>query len=184
MTTNFVRDPFHGRAVTWLREKMDVETDVLPTNVLATPEEPAHAYLDGHIVEGGRSDTAGFAALLLLMVAAILGMATARPGFLPPASTILQGIALAMLATAVALITIDKMRVNARRRALAVVVRASAASRVDPAALERWTARSEATLWVVSESGFAPEALELARARRVRCFAPFAGSIVEVGLAA
>lgn len=182
-TTTLSRNPFHVRALNWLRERMDVETELLPTNVLASESDPDHAYVRGHVVQGGHTDTLAFIALLGLLVAACLGMTAARPGFSEALTSSLQISAGALAVAAIALVVVDAWSAHARRRPVEIVVRARTADTVAPELIEKWRGDGRGMLWVVSENGFAPEALELARKASVRCFVPSAGTIAEVDAA-
>jgi hypothetical protein len=184
MTSNTIpRSSFHVRALNWLRDRMEVETELLPSNVLTTATDPDHAYVRGHVVVGGRSDTLGFVALIAVMIAACFGMAASRPEFSDATTMVLQVTAGMLVVAAIVVVAVDASRTRARRRAVDIVVRARSERSVGPEMIEGWRAGARGALWIVSESGFDAAALDLARRHEVRCFMPEAGSITEVGTA-
>lgn len=179
------RHPFHPHAISWLREKMHVETETLPTNAVADPDDPTRAVIHGHVVTGGRRDSGGFAALLLLILAACSGMVTARPNLDETLVLALWSTAGALCLAAIGLIVFEVRRANRARLAVAILVRgrAAAASPISSEEIERWAEHDGVDRWVVSETGFAPDALAVARARKVRCFESNASVLVEVSAA-
>lgn len=181
-TLTISRHPFHIRAVNWLRDRMGVDTETLPTNVMADEHDPAKALVQGRVLAGGHPDTFGYLALIMLMVAACAVMATARPGLPAGFELGLQILAGVTTVAATAILAVDAWRVSRRRRSIEVVVlaRDTEPARVEPEQLEQWCAVANGDLWIVSEAGFAPEALALARRRSVRCFAKGTAAMEEV----
>lgn len=177
-------NPFHHRAITWLRDEMELDTPVLPTNAVADANDPTRAVIDGHVVVGGRRDTSGFLATMMVIVAACVGLVGARPGLGNPLTLALWGTATGLVVTAIALLVVEARRARGARLPVSVLVRSRGGAEVTPDEIERWADGGDTSRWVVSEAGFAPEALAVARDRRVRCFAKGISSFVEVASAA
>lgn len=162
-------DPFHFHALSWLREKMGVNPRALPPG--KGEQSGVSTRLSGYVLPSDYQSVIGFLAVMLLLCAATVAIASARSGLDDSLQTALQVGAIGTTTLAVVLFVIDNWREHHLARKVEVVVQPSAAEEVDAARLERWHADAREQLWVVSERGFTPDALALARARAVRCFA-------------
>lgn len=168
-----IYNPFHYRAITWLREKMSLNTRRGPTEVVADGGEDTRTRLDGYVLPGDYQSVLGYLALMILLCAGTFAMISGRPGLTPSLVSALQFGAAGMAVLSMLLLVIDNVREHRMRNPVDVVVlaRRSDSDLVDADRLAQWHAGAHGQLWVVSESGFTPDALEAARTRRVRCFA-------------
>ncbi len=166
------KHPFHFRAISWLREKMSVNTRVLPTDAVADGEHPERARLSGYVLPEEYNALLGYLALMLLLCAGTVAMASARAGIDPGLVEVLRVGAVATTVAAVVLLVVDNWREHHLARSVDVVVQGSAGEleQVDVAHLEVWHRDAKGQLWVVSERGFTADALALARERSIRCF--------------
>jgi hypothetical protein len=175
-------NPFHFRAISWLREKMLLNTRRGPTDVLADEGEQSRTRLDGYVLPGDYRSVLGYLALMVLLCAGTLAMISGRSGLSPTLTHALQFSALGMAVASVLMLVVDNVREHHYRRPVDVVVlaRSSETAEVDADRLARWHANAHGQLWVVSELGFTADALAAARAREVRCFALHKHCIEEV----
>jgi hypothetical protein len=160
-----LHDPFHFHALAWLREKMGVNT-----RSIVPEQHTASARLSGYVMPADYHSVLGFLAVMLMICAATVAIASARAGLGPSLAYTLQVAAIGTTALAVVLFVIDNWREHRLARNVEVVMQASADAEVDATRLARWHADAREQLWVVSERGFTPDALALARAHAVRCF--------------
>jgi hypothetical protein len=180
--TNHVYNPFHFRVISWLRETMSLNTRRLPTEVIAEGGEDNRTRLDGYVLPGDYRSTLGYLALLVLLGAGLLAMISGRAGLSPSLGSAFQIGAAGMVALSMLMLVIDNVREHRLRSPIDVVVlaRRSDSDLVDADQLTQWHAGARGQLWVVSESGFTADALDAARARRVRCFAMRKQAIEEL----
>jgi hypothetical protein len=162
---------FHFLAIRWLRDDMDVVTDTLPTNKVADAADPEHARIHGYVLPAGGHRRIGWIALMLLICAATLGMASIRPGLGTTLIDAMRVLALGTTALSVVLLVVDALRRRHLRRTVDMVIHGGANDMrvVDAASIERWTNEAEGQLWVVAERGFTDEALAYAGTHDVHC---------------
>jgi hypothetical protein len=159
--------PFHFLALEWLREKMGVNT-----RTIVGDDSRTQARVTGFVLPRDYHSVIGFLAIMLLVCAATVAIASARHEVGDRLAYALQVGAIAATAIGVVLLVVDNWREYHRARRVEVIVCAGADREpVDPAQLARWHADASAQLWVVSERGFTRETLALARTHEVRCFA-------------
>jgi len=168
-----IKHPFHYRAISWLREKMSVNTRVLPTDAVADTDHPDRARLSGYVLPEDYNALLGYLALMLMLCAGTIAMASARAGIDPGLVEVLRIGAGGTTGVAILLLVADNWRERHLARNVDVVVQGNAAEleAVDAAHLELWHRDAKGQLWVISERGFTSDALELARERSIRCFA-------------
>lgn len=173
---------FHFLAINFLRDTMDVQTDVLPTNKVADPNDPEHARISGQVFAETYRSKLGYIALMLLIVAGCVGMGSIRPGIGATVSLGLQIATVASVAVSVALLVVDAIRRRRAARPVDVVINASASESgaVDVAKIAKWHADAHGQLWVVSERGFSSDALALASKHGIRCFTKVKRGFEEV----
>jgi hypothetical protein len=180
--TKTVYNTFHYRAITWLREKMSLNTRRGPADVVADDGEETRTRLGGYVLPRDYQSVLGYIALMVLLCAGTFAMISGRPGLSPSLVSALQLGAAGMAVLSMLLLVVDNVREHRLRNPVDVVVlaRRSDSDLVDAERLAQWHAGAHGQLWVVSETGFTPDALEAARIRRVRCFAMRKQSIEEV----
>lgn len=172
---------FHLHAIDWLRERMGIHTAAVPIELVADREDPSLARVHGYEVPGGSRDVCGYAGVLTMIVAACVALVASRPDAPTRASVVIVA-ALAAIAAACLVVVIDALHAYRRRHEVEIVVQAQddPTAVVEPSHIERWCAEARAALWVVSEGGFTPEALEIAARHAVRCFIRGCTSLEEV----
>lgn len=173
---------FHFLAINFLRDTMDVQTDVLPTNKVADPNDPEHARIHGDVLPQTYRSKLGYIALMLLIVAGTVGMASIRPGLGASLQLALQIATVAATGLSIVLLAAGSIRRRRAARPVDMVIHASAAESgaVDVARIETWHAAAQGQLWVVSERGFSSDALALAAKLGVRCFGKVKRGFEEV----
>jgi hypothetical protein len=175
-------NPFHFRAISWLREKMSLETRRGPTDVVHDGDADHRTRLDGYVLPAGYQSVLGYLALVLMLCAGTFAMISGRAGLSPALAHALQFGGIGLAAAGVLLLVVDNVREHRLRNRVDVVVQARSTelAEVDADRLAQWHAGAHGQLWVVSETGFTADALEAARARRVRCFAMHKQWIEEI----
>jgi hypothetical protein len=158
--------PFHFLALAWLREKMGVNT-----RAIACDESRTHARLSGHVLPDNHHSVIGFLAVMLLICAATVAVASAQHQVSERLASALGFGAISASVVAVVLMVVDNWRERHLARSVEIVV-LPGAEPVDAARLAQLHADARAPhVWIVSELGFTADALALARAHAVRCFA-------------
>src|SRR5690349_2872704 len=145
--------PFRHRAIAFVRESMDVHTDVLPQTRIE--DEAGNARLEGALFVDRRSSALNLASLWTYSVAAVVALVADRP--LPVAThdaIVATASVLAIAATALLVAAFFARR--RARRAVWIELRGDAP--VEPAVIEA-AAASDRPTWVIAEHGFTREAL-------------------------
>jgi len=173
---------FHFLAINFLRDTMDVQTNVLPTNKVADPNDPEHARISGHVFAETYRSKLGYIALMLLIVAGCVGMGAIRPGLDATFRLALQVTTVASTGLSIVLLVADMIRRRRAARPVDMVIHASASESgaVPVAKIEQWYADAQGQLWVVSERGFSSDALALASKHGIRCFTKVKRGFEEV----
>ena len=173
---------FHFLAIRWLRDVMDVVTDTLPTNKVAAADDPEHARVHGYVLPTGYDSRLGWLALMLVILAGTIGMASIRPGL---GATLVDAMRIGALGTSmlsVLMLGYDAVRRRRTARTVDMVIHggASPARVVDAALIERWSTEAQGQLWVVAERGFTSEALAFAGQHGIPCYAGGKAGFAEV----
>lgn len=171
--------PFFVRAVSWLRNNMNLSTDVLPGDAIGDPNDPSRGRIEGFLDD---SEARSFMSLAIVMLvcAGVIALAASRPGLSPAQWTVTHYGSIALAAGGFIGLIIEVQRARARRLSVAVVVLAGdAAARIQPEHLERWQLRPDQRLWLVSEAVLPMTALARARELGMRCFMAGEHGIVE-----
>jgi hypothetical protein len=162
--------PFFTRAVSWLRNTMNLSTAVLPGDAIGDPQDPSRARIDGYLDD---SESRSFASLAIvsLVCAGVIALAASRPGLSPTQWTLTHYGSITLAICGFVGLIVEVRRARMRRLEVAVIVLAGdAAARIEPEHLERWQARPDQRLWLVSEAGLPKTSMARARELGMRCF--------------
>ncbi len=166
--------PFRHRALAFVRERLDVHTDVVPQTKIE--DEHGNARVEGALYVDRRASALNLASLWTYSVAAVVALVADRP--LPVAThdaVVVSATALAIIAT-----ILLAAAMWARRRARRLLwIELRGAAKVEADAIEA-AAASDRPTWMFAEHGFTHEALAAAARLSVRCFAVHDRSFAEI----
>jgi hypothetical protein len=166
--------PFRHRALAFVRDRMDVHTDVLPQTKIE--DEHGNARVEGAVFVDRRASALNLASLWTYSIAAVVALVADRP--LPVATHDAVVVSASVLAIVATILLAAAFWARRRaRRFLWIDLRGDA--KVEPAVIEAIVASDRPT-WVMAEHGFTPEALAAAARLSVRCFATHDRSFAEV----
>lgn len=176
---------FHHRAINWLRDTMALDTEVLPTQSVASADAPRIGRLGGYVLPH-RSGMHGQAVLVLMLVAGTVALTSSRNGLPPTLGIGLRVGAIVLVLLGLGVVMLGRAHERRSRRAVQVVLVADESGRrpVDVALLDGLRITPSDEIWVVAESGFTDDAPGVARSRGMRCFAARGRRIDEVHVAA
>ena len=166
--------PFRHRALAFVRDRMDVHTDIVPQTKIE--DEHGNARVEGAVFVDRRASALNLASLWTYSFAAVVALVADRP--LPIATHDAVVVSASVLAIVATFLLAAAFWARRRaRRFLWIDLRGDA--EVDLAVIEA-AAASDRPTWVIAEQGFTRDALAAAARLSVRCFAKHDRSFAEV----